>query len=101
MTVQEETETATATMPSQKEENNEQIDVEVGIDGEAAELVGTKQEAVKGANTSTERMSKIMINKMATSDDPFAIREGKTLLWTNVNMVLVSQSTSMMKYSCR
>jgi hypothetical protein len=103
MTVQEETETETATMPSQnKEDNNAQIDVEVGIDGDAADLSnGAEKEAASttaGSEASTkvgrtqerDGMSKIMINKMATSDDPFAIREGKTLLWTNVNMVLVS-----------
>ena len=27
------------------------------------------------------------------SDDPFAPREGKTLLWRNVNMVLVRNDT--------
>jgi hypothetical protein len=28
---------------------------------------------------------------LAVSDDPFAPREGKTLLWKNVNMTLVSR----------
>jgi len=30
------------------------------------------------------------ISTLAISDDPFAPREGKTLLWKNVNMTLVS-----------
>jgi hypothetical protein len=30
--------------------------------------------------------------KKKSSDDPFALREGKTLLWRNVNMTLVSFS---------
>jgi hypothetical protein len=100
MTVQEET----STMPAQKEENNAQIDVEIGIDGGAAELMGTKEEAASSAESKStasegqKHMSKRMLNQMAASDDPFAIREGKTLLWTNVNMVLVSQSSIMMKY---
>ena len=31
-----------------------------------------------------------LISTLAVSDDPFAPREGKTLLWKNVNMTLVS-----------
>jgi hypothetical protein len=93
-------------MNLQKEENDTQIDVEAGIDGDAAELMGTKEEAATGAYPSTaesemntsERtkggMSKRMMNTLASSDDPFAVREGKTLLWTNVNMLLVSQLSS-------
>ena len=108
MTVQEEADTDVGTtMPSQKEETNAQMDVEVGIDGDVAELIGTNDEAAKATYTSnaesettasehtkgmSKGMSKRMMSMMASSDDPFAIREGKTLLWTNVNMVLVSHS---------
>jgi hypothetical protein len=113
MTVQEETETETAsaaaaaTLPPQKEENDAQVeDVEIGIDGDAADVMGTKEEVATataaGTYTSTadeaqrtpakRPKSKKSINRHASSDDPFAIREGKTLLWTDVNMVLVSQS---------
>jgi hypothetical protein len=99
MTIQEETDTTTM------QENNAQIDVEVGIDGGAAEPMGTKEETASTAENETNpserssrQMSKKMMSKLASSDDPFAIREGKTLLWTNVNMVLVSQSSTMMKY---
>jgi hypothetical protein len=105
MTVKEES--GTTTMTFQKEGNNSQIDVEVGIVGGAAELMGTTEE--KAASTaenetnqserSSRQMSKRRMSELASSDDPFAIREGKTLLWTNVNMVLVSQqSSTIMKY---
>jgi hypothetical protein len=30
---------------------------------------------------------------LAVSDDPFAAREGKTLLWRNVNMTLVRRKS--------
>jgi hypothetical protein len=93
-------------MTHQNEEIKDQIDVEVGIDGDAADLMGTKEEAATGTypntaesemNTSERTkggMSKKMMNSLASSDDPFAVREGKTLLWTNVNMLLVSQLSS-------
>ena len=41
-----------------------------------------------------QHRSKTLMSKkssvLAVSDDPFAPREGKTLLWKNVNMTLVS-----------
>jgi hypothetical protein len=104
MTVQEETETASAaaTMlpPPQKEENDAQVDVEIGIDGDDAEVMGTKEETATDTSTAEPertpsrrtKWSKKSLNRHASSDDPFAVREGKTLLWTDVNMVLVSQS---------
>jgi hypothetical protein len=89
---------ATMLPPPQMEENDSQVDVEIGIDGDAAEVMGTKEEAATDASTDetertpTERTKwSKSLNRQTSSDDPFAIREGKTLLWTDVNMVLVSQ----------
>jgi hypothetical protein len=37
--------------------------------------------------------SNTMMSMLTVSDDPFAPREGKTLLWKNVNMTLVSRAS--------
>jgi len=38
----------------------------------------------------TDEKASKKVAMLAVSDDPFAPREGKTLLWKNVNMTLVS-----------
>jgi hypothetical protein len=40
-----------------------------------------------------QRGSNTMMSMLTVSDDPFAPREGKTLLWKNVNMTLVSRAS--------
>ena len=42
-----------------------------------------------GLQNQPEISSEASSSTLAVSDDPFAPREGKTLLWHNVNMVLV------------
>lgn len=45
--------------------------------------------AVPVTNMEKDGNPSIVATNLAASDDPFAHRDGKTLLWRNVNMVLV------------
>lgn len=61
------------TEPTKEVEVQEQVeDVEVGNDTKKRPTYGSKQSST-----------------LDTHDDPFAAREGKTLVWKNVNMTLV------------
>lgn len=52
---------------------------------------GDIEEEIAQPTTSTKpRLFSKKSSVLAASDDPFAPREGKTLLWRNVNMTLVS-----------
>lgn len=59
-------------------------------DGKEAEEVPmeSQTEIERSKRTLTSKKSSVL----AASDDPFAPREGKTLLWRNVNMTLVRKS---------
>ena len=50
--------------------------------------------AAAAANRKTS-LTRRKSSMLAASDDPFAFREGKTLMWRNVNMILVSEEVSM------
>ena len=52
---------------------------------------------LEGQHDSKTLMSK-KSSILAVSDDPFAPREGKTLLWKNVNMTLVSHLSNSHVY---
>ena len=52
----------------------------------------------KASSSSTSRNSKKSSTVLTSSDDPFAPREGKTLIWRNVNMTLVSLRSRL--YPC-
>jgi hypothetical protein len=47
---------------------------------------------IEGQHNQKTLMSK-KSSMLAVSDDPFAPREGKTLLWKNINMTLVSHAS--------
>ncbi len=49
-----------------------------------------EEEVAQPKTSSKERLYSKKSSLLAVSDDPFAPREGKTLLWRNVNMILVS-----------
>jgi hypothetical protein len=55
------------------------------------EEAGTEQEAVPVEKKETVSMQpSTSMDALDPHTDPFAARDGKTLLWKNVNMVLVS-----------
>jgi hypothetical protein len=56
-------------------------------DGDIEEVLITSTSVAPSANG---RISKKGSSMSTGSDDPFAPREGKTLVWRNVNMTLVS-----------
>lgn len=58
----------------------EEVDEEMGKPSAAFSTAQSRQSAYNRRKSSV----------LAVSDDPFAPREGKTLLWRNVNMTLVS-----------
>jgi hypothetical protein len=54
-------------------------------------------QGINPSKTAQKRLTSKKSSILAISDDPFAPREGKTLLWKNVNMTLVS----CLSVSCR
>ena len=57
---------------------------------EEMELVKPANKPVEVSRDKPPLLSKVS-SVLPASDDPFAPREGKTLLWRNVNMILVSK----------
>ena len=69
--------------------SSEDVDNANGEEQPSSTAVST---SAKGRSSAYSRRKSSML---AVSDDPFALREGKTLLWRNVNMVLVSVITTL------
>jgi hypothetical protein len=54
-----------------------------------------------GIAMNPERMGRKSSVILSVSDDPFAPRDGKTLLWRNVNMTLVRQNEKVCGNECQ
>lgn len=62
-------------------------------DGAPSDEEAGPDKASLGATPMKRTLTSKKSSMLAVSDDPFAPREGKTLLWRNVNMTLVRNAT--------
>jgi hypothetical protein len=93
--------TQEAAAETKVEPDNSNADVEVGTEsGPTVSEIIAKQAKETSENDESNALGqkpmskKQMSSMISTSDDPFAPREGKTLLWRGINMTLVSEHTS-------
>ena len=82
-------------MSPKQDEVHEGVPAKEGNETSDPETGHSDPEGTYAEDASRQGKKPTLISKessiLPSSDDPFAPREGKTLLWRNVNMILVSK----------